>query len=93
MAYTKPQQRRKTEESERLRGERDQIYQLPTVASFKTKIIKHGWVKNAITRFANSLSIKLCSMYIIFLDIIANYLVNSWYQLVFFFKLYNTNFK
>ena len=47
-----------------------------SVASFKTK---HGWVKNVIAKFVNSLTITLSSLYFIFLDMIVKYSVNSWY--------------
>ena len=56
----------------------DEIKELPTVANFKQRS-RHGWVKNVIEIFLNSLSITLCSLHIIFLDVIANYIVNSWY--------------
>ena len=56
----------------------DEIKELPTVASFKQRS-KHGWVKNVIAKFVNSLTITLCSLYFIFLDMIVKYSVNSWY--------------
>ena len=69
---------------------------------------QHGWVKNVIAKSANSLSITLCSrsLYILllcfftiiiiiifFLEMFVNYDVNSWYYLVYSYKLCNTNFR
>ena len=70
----------------------DEMKELPTVASLETKI-KTWMGEKCNARFVNSLFITLCSMYIIFLDIIVDYIANSCYQLVFFFKLCNTNLK
>ena len=47
------------------------------------QISKHGWVNNVVAEFVNSLSMTLCSLYIISLDMIVNYIVNSCNLLVF----------
>ena len=57
---------------------KDEIKELPTVASYK-KRPKQLWVKNVIAKFVKSLSITLCSLRNMFLDMIVYHIVNSWY--------------
>ena len=70
----------------------DEIKELPTVASIKTKI-KPGWVNNVIVEFVNSLAAISCNLQYYFLDILVNYIVNRWYISISFLQLCHTNFK